>query len=78
MPIFCLKCPNCGERSTVEGKWDEVSKAIPICPTCGVAPMRRDYAAENTTSNFHPTRDLYAIDLKRRAGKAANNRANAT
>lgn len=77
MPVFCMKCPNCGEMETVEGKWAEIQQSIPICPTCGVAPMRRDYAEENVTSNFHPTKDLYAISLKQRAGKRANNRTSA-
>lgn len=62
MPLYLFFCPVCMHR------YQSLEMADTTCRQCG-GEARRDWKQEAVTSNFHPTRDLYGNDVKRRAAK---------
>jgi hypothetical protein len=69
MPTYCLVCPQCAHSEEYTGTHDALIENWPVCPEHQIV-LRRDWGKEKAVSNFHPTRDVYALDLKRRAAKS--------
>jgi len=75
MPVYVYRCTACGHQFEYVQTPEEMyrfSNEENICAKCMGGHYRRDFKTENATHNFHPTVDLYANDLKRRAEKNKN------
>ena len=74
MSIYAYYCPYCGEQRDLEFVMGQAPKTFP-CRNClpeigkPTHQMVRDFKAENKVSTFHPTRDVYGMDVAQRAKK---------
>jgi predicted nucleic acid-binding Zn ribbon protein len=64
VPYYCYKCPSCNHTSELLTHFSDRVYGV-ACSVCG-HDMKRDYVAEKVSSDFHPTKDVYATSLKQR------------
>lgn len=63
VPIYSYRCKEC--KALVDRMVSIGDDEPTECEVCG-GDLRRDWKVEGAISNFHPTKDLYALSLKQR------------